>query len=86
MALAVQRSIFATRHTTTHPQGALGGFAKLCEAIVSWHSLRCEGLANELVQIMRLYKTTLESVGQWDGYMGQLEPAVRDKLVRMCGL
>ncbi len=63
----------------------MGGFTKVCEAITSWRVVRCEGLANELVQIMTLYKQTLGSMGQWDTYMAQLEPGVVEKLTRMCG-
>jgi hypothetical protein len=88
MVLTTASALHRTKQqtSTTLTQGALGGFSKVCEAIVSWHALHCEGLANELVQIMCLYKQRLESVGQWEGYFNQLEPAVRDKLTRMCGL
>ena len=40
--------------THTHTQGAgQGGFVQLCEAIVSWRHLPCEGLRNNLVQLMQ---------------------------------
>ena len=36
------------------PQGAgQGGFVQLCEAIVSWRHIACEGLRNSLVQLMQ---------------------------------
>ena len=34
-------------------QGAGNCFTALCEAIVSWHQVGCEGLHNELIQLMQ---------------------------------
>ena len=34
-------------------QGAGNCFTALCEAIVSWHHVGCEGLHNELIQLMQ---------------------------------
>lgn len=43
-------------------QGALGAFGSVCEAIVSWRHIRCEGLRNEISQLMSAYKHELQSV------------------------
>lgn len=34
-------------------QGAGNGFTALCEAIASWRHVGCEGLHNELIQLMQ---------------------------------
>ena len=44
-------------------QGALKGWVPLCEAIVSWHAIRCEGLRHELAQIMQAFQGNLAKVG-----------------------
>ncbi|KAK9804853.1 hypothetical protein WJX72_008726 [[Myrmecia] bisecta] len=69
-----------------NPQGALPSFTSLCEAIVSWRMIRCEGLRNEISQMMQLYKQSLTAIGQWNHVMAALSPAVRDKLTQMCNL
>ena len=46
----------------------------------------CEGLHNELTQLMQAYKAQLTAAGQWDAAMASLAPPVREKLVAMCGL
>lgn len=66
--------------------GALGGFPLLCEAITSWRQLACEGLRNELSQIMHSFRAKLQASGQWDQALASLSPAVREKLVLLCGL
>lgn len=43
-------------------QGALSGFVPLCEAIASWHIIRCDGLRHELIQLMQLYRNNLAQV------------------------
>ena len=43
-------------------QGALKGWVPLCEAIVSWHAIRCEGLRHELAQLMQAYQGNLAKV------------------------
>ena len=43
-------------------QGALNGFVPLCEAIASWHIIRCDGLRHELIQLIQLYRTNLIQV------------------------
>ena len=43
-------------------QGALSGFVPLCEAITSWHIIRCDGLRHELIQLMHLFRTNLAQV------------------------
>lgn len=37
-----------------HTQGAGSCFTALCEAIVSWRHVGCEGLHNELIQLMQV--------------------------------
>mmetsp|Transcript_9191 Transcript_9191/g.26329 ORF Transcript_9191/g.26329 Transcript_9191/m.26329 type:complete len:907 (-) Transcript_9191:548-3268(-) len=69
-----------------NPQGAMGAFTQLCEAVVSWRHIGCEGLQNELSQIMKSYQSTLQAGGHWQQAMGSLSPAVRDKLFHMCNL
>lgn len=66
--------------------GALSGFVPLCEAIASWHIIRCDGLRHELIQLMQLYRNNLAQLNQWDRYLGMLQPAVREKLASMCQL
>lgn len=58
----------------------------VCEAIASWRILRCEGLANDLTEIMHLFKSNLTALGQWEQLMQQLDQPVRDKLMAMCHL
>lgn len=41
----------------------MGAFTQLCEAIVSWRHIACEGLRNELSQIMVSYQQSLQV--QW---------------------
>ena len=67
-------------------QGAGGCFTALCEAIVSWRHVGCEGLHNELTQLMQGYKAQLVAMGQWEAAMASLQPAVQQKLATMCGL
>ena len=45
-----------------NPEAALDAWAALCEALASWRHIRCEGLLNELTQLMHLYKANLVSV------------------------
>ena len=44
-------------------QGALKGWVPLCEAIVSWHVIRCEGLHHELAQLLQAFQGNLAKVG-----------------------
>ncbi|KAI3424477.1 hypothetical protein D9Q98_010027 [Chlorella vulgaris] len=69
-----------------NPQGAGNCFTPLCEAIVSWRHVGCEGLHNELIQLMQGYKLQLTGMGQWDAAMASLTPPVQQKLVAMCQL
>lgn len=69
-----------------NPQGAGNCFPSLCEAIVSWRHVGCEGLHNELIQLMQGYKAQLAGMGQWDAAMASLDPAVRQKLCAVCQL
>ena len=45
-----------------NPEAALDAWAALCEALASWRHIRCEGLLNELTQLLHLYKANLVSV------------------------
>ena len=40
-------------------------FTPLCEAIVSWRQLHCEGLQNQIIQLMQLYKQNLAAVSPY---------------------
>ena len=45
-----------------NPEAALDAWSELCEALASWRHIRCEGLLNELTQLLHLYKANLASV------------------------
>ena len=42
-----------------NPEAALDAWSALCEALASWRHIRCEGLLNELTQLLHLYKANL---------------------------
>jgi hypothetical protein len=42
---------------------------------------RCEGLANEVAQILHLFRESLSEGGRWQQMLAALEPAVRSKLL-----
>eukprot|EP00887_Chlorella_sp_A99_P008169 scaffold12.g8169.t1 len=63
-----------------NPQSAVAAFVPLCEAVASWRAIGCEGLQNELRQLMQGLKAGLAGVGQWEPALGGLSPAVRQKL------
>ena len=44
-------------------QGAVRAFTPLCEAVTSWRQIQCEGLNNEIIQLMQLYKQNFAPVG-----------------------
>ena len=44
-------------------QGAVRAFTPLCEAVTSWRQIQCEGLSNEIIQLMQLYKQNFAPVG-----------------------
>lgn len=67
-------------------QGALPGFVGICEAVTSWRHIRDEGLLNEMIQIMQLYKQHLTAGGMWQQALNSLPRAVRDKLTTLCHL
>ena len=69
-----------------HLQGALPAFVGVCEAVTSWRHIRDEGLLNEMIQIMRLYKQHLSACGAWSQALASLPQAVRDKLITLCHL
>jgi hypothetical protein len=50
------------------------------------HLRRCEGLANELSQLLHAYKESLSSQGRWEAMAASLEPMVRSKLQQVYNL
>ncbi|GAB4816534.1 hypothetical protein N2152v2_003580 [Parachlorella kessleri] len=78
-----------------NPQGALPSFVPLCEALVSWKHIGCEGLRNDLIQLMqvssaiqagvRAYKQQLGGA-QWEQAMAALSQPARQKLQAMYGV
>ena len=48
-------------------QGALKGWVPLCEAIVSWHIIRCDGLRHDLMQLMQAFKANLVKARPFGG-------------------
>ena len=56
------RNVGLRTHLSHFVQGGLRAFTPLCEAIVSWRQIQCEGLSNEIVQLMQLYKQNLAPV------------------------
>ena len=46
-------------------QGALKGWVPLCEAIVSWHIMRCDGLRHDLMSLMQAFKANLAKVSSY---------------------
>lgn len=66
-----------------NPDGGNAVFTSLCEAIVSWRELKCEGLRNELQQLVAGYRDKLVALGQWDVALASLSPAAQQKLVAM---
>lgn len=57
-------------------QGAVRSFSQLCEAVTSWRQIQCEGLRNEIVQLLQLYKQNLEPVS----------PVVRGSTLALCSM
>ena len=43
-------------------QGAVQAFGTLCEAITSWQHIHCQGLTNEIIHLMQMYKHTFQQV------------------------
>jgi len=69
-----------------NPEAALDAWTALCEALASWRHIRCEGLLNELTQLLHLYKANLVSAGRWERAVASLPPIVYEKLSRMFGI
>lgn len=61
-------------------------FPAVAAAIVSWRHVADQGLQQDMVQLVQTFKEAATASGQWQQMMGQLEPAVRDKLISMCGV
>ncbi|EFJ40829.1 hypothetical protein VOLCADRAFT_107966 [Volvox carteri f. nagariensis] len=68
-----------------NPEAALPAFPMLCSAFASWRRVGCEGLRNEMAQILQLYKANLVALGRWEVVFGDVPDAVRGKLVQMFG-
>ena len=69
-----------------NPLAGAGAFTPLCEAVVSWRELSCEGLRNELIQVMAGYKAQLVGMGQWENALASLSPPAAQKLIEMLNL
>jgi hypothetical protein len=55
-------------------------------AICSWRYCADEGLRQEMVQLIRLFKDSLTSSGRWQAAFAELEPPIQQKLASMCGV
>lgn len=69
-----------------NPQAGAAAFTPLCEAVVSWRELSCEGLRNELIQVMAGYKAQLVGMGQWEAALASMSRPAAQKLVEMLNL
>ncbi|GLJ54534.1 hypothetical protein SUGI_1171160 [Cryptomeria japonica] len=63
-----------------NPPGALSSLVHMCQAIASWHEIRCEDLHNEICHVLHGYKQMLGTT--WDQCMGALEPPVKERLLK----
>ncbi|KXZ52849.1 hypothetical protein GPECTOR_8g231 [Gonium pectorale] len=68
-----------------NPEAALPAFPVLCAAFASWRSLACEGLRNEMAQIVQLFKASLAPSGRWEAVLAGVTEPVRGKLAAMFG-
>ncbi|GLC37773.1 hypothetical protein PLESTB_001475300 [Pleodorina starrii] len=68
-----------------NPEAALPAFSMLCSAFASWRRIECEGLRNEMAQILQLYKTNLAASGRWEQVVANVPEPVRGKLAQMFG-
>lgn len=68
-----------------NPEAALPAFQMLCSAFASWRRIACEGLRNEMAQILQLYKTNLAARGLWEQVYANVPGPVQDKLAQMFG-
>ncbi|KAG2499029.1 hypothetical protein HYH03_003214 [Edaphochlamys debaryana] len=68
-----------------NPEGALPAFPMLCAAFASWQRVGCEGLRNEMNQILQLYKANLIATGRWEQVFTSVPERVRGKLAVMFG-
>eukprot|EP00798_Chlamydomonas_sp_ICE-L_P031863 gene31863-7069_t len=69
-----------------NPEAALNSFGYIAVGVASWRNIACEGLKNDLVQLMQGLKQKLVELGQWQTVSSSLEPAVMQKLSQMCGI
>lgn len=70
-----------------NPEAALPAFPMLCAAFASWRRVGCEGLRNEMAQILQLYKANLAAAGpgRWEQVVSGVAEPVRGKLQQMFG-
>ncbi|PNH11707.1 Transportin-1 [Tetrabaena socialis] len=68
-----------------NPEAALPAFPVLCAAFASWRRVGCEGLRNEMAQLMQLYKANLAASGQWEQVYARVGEPIRGKLGQMFG-
>lgn len=59
-----------------NPEAALDAWGALCEALASWRHIRCEGLLNELTQLLHLYKANLVTVRAAPGEAADRAPTL----------
>lgn len=70
-----------------NPEAAIPCFPVLCGAFASWRHLQCEGLRNDMAQIVQLYKAHLTAAGpgRWEQTSAGVGEPVRTKLAQMFG-
>jgi len=66
-----------------HPAMAANGFAALAAAASSWRCIGCEGLHNEIAQILLGLKQALTSSGAWEQQAALVDPVVLQKCATM---
>mmetsp|Transcript_21721 Transcript_21721/g.47478 ORF Transcript_21721/g.47478 Transcript_21721/m.47478 type:complete len:916 (+) Transcript_21721:105-2852(+) len=69
-----------------NPQAAAAAFTHICAAVVSWRRISCDGLRNEITQIMQVFKQHFTASGSWQQVMSALDVPIQQKLVQMCQL
>lgn len=66
-----------------NPEVAAASYVELALALSSWVQIKCEGLANEVVQVMRGLKQRLVAANQWEQAVARLNQPTQDKLSKM---
>jgi transportin-1 len=67
-----------------NPGAGAAAFTPLCEAVVSWRRVACDGLRAEMARVMAGYREQLVAMGQWEQAMASLSPAAAGKLADVC--